>query len=98
MSSGSVRDLHYFDNSKADPTEVDQADQSSVLDQMSAFGLERTLRVILAPASISWMAETHPGQMSALINTGRSDCRILPKMNVRYRPEADCNKPAEKHV
>jgi hypothetical protein len=40
-------------------------------------------------AGLGWKADTRPGRMSALTNTGLSEALKRPDLNVRYRPEAD---------
>jgi len=39
--------------------------------------------------ALGWKADTHPGRMSALTDTGRSGALIQPDLNDSFRPEAD---------
>jgi hypothetical protein len=42
-------------------------------------------------SALGWKAAVHPGRMSALTDTGRSEALRRPEMNGNYRPEAEMN-------
>jgi hypothetical protein len=43
-------------------------------------------------SALGWKAAVHPGRMSALTDTGRSEALRRPEMNGNYRPEAAADK------